>query len=219
MKPAYPIKNCCAIAIAPALLVLHVGCQSTVTPPANILNPETIYIAHYDTDHNSVVLPKQTDGSRVYVEYSYGDWRLYANYDQSWWNAFAGMTWPTGGALGRRTLEWDGQDLSMLVELLKSNEHCYAATPVVVEAEAAADLLSLLESRYDAGGLETIHNEAIGLTFVRDQRGYWFWHTCNHEVADWLNGIDCRVRGANPLGRFVVKHQDAELLPLSHETD
>ena len=51
---------------------------------------------------------------------------------------------------------------------------------------------------------EQEYNPLNGLTFVPYDRAYALWHTCNHQVADWLRDLGCTVGIAHAQGRFLI---------------
>lgn len=177
------------------------SCATVVHAPDDVDRPATVHLAHYDRYHSSLVIP----GEGVATEYTFGDLDLFARYDQSFWPAIKGMTFPTQGVLGRRVVAWTDGDLETLREALDNDDTCNRVSTVEV---ARADLEELQDELDDAfeRALDTkIENEAIGLTFVEYASCYTLLNNCNHELSRWLEQLGCRVTGVRALAQFEVK--------------
>ena len=159
------------------------GCVSTVTPPENPADPVTVYLAA-SACHAGVVLPHPGGGM---IEYAYGDWDWYALNHDRWYHALDTVLWPTQGALGRRRLKT--RDRTGLAAYFPSDR----LRPFLASRERAAGLVEELEERFRQHTDRMVHNERFGLSFVPDDRGYWFMANCNDRAAGWLRKLGCSV--------------------------
>ncbi|MFI4855978.1 MAG: hypothetical protein ACIAQF_13485 [Phycisphaerales bacterium JB065] len=193
------------------------GCTTHVTPPQAVSDPVTVYIVDYGR-HSSVLLPidqPDTDplGRTTLREYAYGDWVYYANTQQSHWNGAKALLWNTRGTLGRRDLSGLGPasdeapiEPAARIERTLSVERVF---PVVVEREAATDLLALLDARFETGGGDSssLYNPDFDLDFVPDEASYSVLHQCNHEVRDWLVLMGVEASGAPLVSEYKVNRR------------
>lgn len=182
-------------------MLLLGGCTTVVTPPATVSEPATVYLAHYEQYHTSLVIPT---GSSA-VEYTYGDWDLFARARRNPWTIFVGMTFPTQGALGRREVGFDGNDTTALQRRLAITDDCRNISVFSVEQEKLDALLAALETAYESARASEVYNPGFQLTFVESPHPYAIWHTCNHALATWLEELDCSVRGVGGITWFEVE--------------
>ena len=184
-------------AVACALLagVLWCGCASTVTPPRNPTDPVTVHLLATGR-HAGVLLPC---GDGRTVEYGYGDWSWYALGKTDWWRAPATVLWPTQGTLGRRYV--------LDADLAAMGHHYGRGTleELRVPRASAERLLADLDAQFAAGG-ETHFNEAYDMTFVKHPDGFWMFHDCHDQVAEWLRQLDCEVGWAPIRTGLRVEH-------------
>lgn len=190
------------------------GCMTRVSPPQSVSDPVTVYIVDYGR-HSSVLLPidqPEADplARTTLREYAYGDWAYYANTQQSHWNGAKALLWNTRGTLGRRDLSGLGPasdeapiEPAARIERTLSVERVF---PVVVERAAAADLIALLDARFETGGggTSSLHNPEFELDFVPDEASYSVLHHCNHEVRDWLVLLGAEASGAPLVSEYKV---------------
>ena len=185
------------LALACALLAtaLWCGCASTVTPPSEPPDPVQVYLLSTGR-HAGVLLPC---GDGRTVEYGYGDWSWYALGKTDWWRAPATVLWPTQGTLGRRyVLDAD----------LAAMSHSYGGGTLEelhVSRSSADRLLARLDAKFAAGG-EPHFNELFDMSFVKHEAGFWMFHDCHDEVAEWLRELDCSVRWAPIRTGLRVEH-------------
>jgi len=172
------------------------GCTARITPPAHLTNPVSVYVADYGR-HSSIILP--TGGPNL-IEYTYGDWQLYAQNRYRWYIGFTKLLLTEQGAMGRRTIEFvaNEQDLRKRVwakRLIK----------IEVEHDLAASLLSELETMYNSRIETQIYNAPVTTYFVQHDSRYWLMNNCNHATAEYLRRLGCDVRGCTVLSGFKVR--------------
>ena len=176
------------------------ACRVTIQEPAGVDRPVPVYLAHYDRYHTSLVIP----GERVATEFTYGDLDLFAHYNQSFWPAFKGMSFPTQGVLGRRVVGWDGHDVGALRVALNNQESCNRISTIHVDPNLLANLAEDLQRSFESASGSAIHNEHLGITFVCHPTSYTFLRNCNHQLADWLERLDCKVGYGRAMAKFEV---------------
>ncbi len=175
------------------------GCVTVVTPPAELERPITVYILHYEGNHNSLLLPS-TEGL---TEYSFGDWDWYAKSRGTLWAAVKSMALPSKGALGRRTVDLNYLAPGDPARELKSNPRFRSFTQLVVDSKRAQTLLQNLNTLYAAHEETELYNERVDLHFVEHPATYAVWNTCNHELSGWIKQLDCDVDSCS-VGYFAV---------------
>jgi hypothetical protein len=123
------------------------------------------------------------------IQYAYGDWKYYALGQQDWENTIAAVLIPTQGALGRRIF-------TSLTEFQQTSQQEQATILSVAVASAKVEQLRQeLNQRFDRQLSTYTENPDTGLTLVRDEQDYTLLHNSNHELVEWLQALDCRVRG------------------------
>lgn len=173
------------------------GCTTTIVPPRTVADPVSVYLVDYGR-HPSIVLPRTQS---ALVEYTFGEWKWYAENETAGLSAARAMMVPTQGALGRRHIEckphkpWTS-DLGYL--------HVYEIT---VERDRAAALLAQLDERWEAGAEDARFNEHYDLVFVPDEQEYHFMNNSNPTVARWLEDIGCEVRGSALLSQWRIAEE------------
>jgi hypothetical protein len=174
-----------AAAILVVLLLAAAGCTSTITPPAGVRAPVTVFLLR-EARHNGIVLPPCGDGAE-YVEFGYGDWSWFALGNDAWYHAFATVLWPTAGALGRRTFG------ARTADELHRRVTWAELHAIEVERERAHALRTELQRAFDAGAAHAHPRHDLGWVFVPDDRSYWFANNCADVAADWLQQLGCTV--------------------------
>lgn len=172
------------LAVVGALLaaVAWSGCASTVTAPKDPPDPVVVHLLSTGR-HAGVLLP---NGDGRTVEYGYGNWSWYALGKTDWWRAPATVLWPTQGTLGRRYI---------LDAELAAKNHDYGRGTLeeLCVSRASADrLLAHLDAQFAAGG-EPHFNETYDMSFVRHPDGFWGFHDCHDQVAEWLRELGCQI--------------------------
>ena len=159
------------------------GCVSTVTPPAQVKEPQTVYLM-FDKLHRGLVLPEEEKG---YIEYDFGDWDWYALNKNQWYHVFGTVLVPNRGTLGRRVIAArDGEELRTLFHWMQIKE-------LSVEKDRVSALREDLGAQYRKRAGEEVVNERYGISFVPHEDRFWFLYNCNDAVAGWLRRLGCRV--------------------------
>ena len=110
------------------------------------------------------------------------------------------LFWPTGGALGRRTL-----DVASDLETLRRRLGAEQVWPIEVEAPKARALFDRLQTEFELE-IDTLHHQPrYGLDFVRSPKTFHAFHNCNHETRSWLRELGCEVRCESFVADFVVE--------------
>lgn len=194
------------VLVALALAALA-SCTATIVPPRQVHEPRTVYLLDHGRT-SSLVLP-HNDG---FIRYAYGEHRWYALEETGPLRAFGAMLWPTQGTLGRKRLAIPpsgstseaAEEASIRSDVRVPIEAVY---PVRVEAERVAGLREALADRFDAAAAEAtvVHTPARDLRFVPASPRYHLLHNSNHATADWLEQLDCEVRGPTVLSKWRVE--------------
>ncbi|MFN0008064.1 MAG: hypothetical protein ACKVXR_09175 [Planctomycetota bacterium] len=186
------------LAVAGTLLAVAAwcGCASTVTPPKDPPDPIVVHLLSTGR-HAGVLLP---NGDGRTVEYGYGDWTWYALGKDDWWRAPAVVLWPTQGTLGRRYV--------LDADLAAMNLSYGGGTleELRVSRDSADRLLARLDTEFVAGG-EGHFNPLYDMSFVKHPDGFWMFHDCHDEVAEWLEELECDVGWAPIRAGLRVVHR------------
>jgi hypothetical protein len=162
-----------------------IASPALILPPVQPDNPIFVRITEHGL-HSRLVLPLSQ--GRL-IQYAYGDWKYYALGQQDWENTIAAILIPTQGALGRRMFD-------SLSEFQQTSQQEGATILSVAVASAKVNqLLQALNQRFDRQLSTYAENPHTGLTLVRDDQDYTIFHNSNHELVEWLQALDCRVRG------------------------
>ena len=187
------IKLLCASIIFITLFVLwNIHCTKTLVIQND--GDQTIYIAEYPGNHNSLLLPK---GSK-WVEFSFGDWDVYGISKVNFWTGFKSMGLPSQGALGTRTINWNGNDPKSLV----TTYNLLKVIAVKVPIEHADRLRHELETWLDGRKGDGLFNQNNNLFFVKHPAKYAAWNTCNSMLVKWLREMGLKVTGNGWAGNF-----------------
>lgn len=171
------------IALLAVAAVFFSSCSSTITPPADPPDPCRVFLLR-EAKHAGIVLPRSDD---AFAEFAFGDWDWYALLEDSWYDVFGTVLWPTQGCLGRRSLD------IYTVGLLERTGRLH---PLCVDRSRARSLLEELDKRFESGSASMIHNQRNRLSFVEDEKSFWFLYNCNDSVADWMERLGCDVSWA-----------------------
>ena len=166
-----------------ALVMTAMSCVNRVTPPARPDEPITVILLDHGR-HPSLMLPRDRN-EETWGRYSYGEWRWYAEGRGNVFGAFSAMLWPTRGALGRQLLH---ADQSVQVHFVRMH-------PIEVSSKRAHRLAQKLDAVFEADGREPRHNPDFHAEFVPHPRAYSIFNQSNKVMADWLQELDCEVRG------------------------
>lgn len=170
--------------------------QTNLEFPSALSHTKRAYIVNYQGNHNSLLLP----GEKEWKEFSYGDWDVYGKSKITFWTGFKSMGIPSQGALGYRTIKWDGKDEQRLPKLLGSLE----VLAIEVEFHKAELLLKNLEKHIESKRTTGTYNPQNHLFFVQYPKAYIAWHTCNNMLIDWLQNMGVRTKGLAWAGNFRV---------------
>jgi hypothetical protein len=168
------------IALAGALLA---GCQQTITPPARLVDPITVYIADHGR-HAGLVLPAPEGGK---TEWFWGDWRYFALRERSLGSGLRALFASPGATLGR--LDFASGDAAA-VQAATGAERVLA---LEVERPAAERLHAALTDRHARRRKEEV-THPDGSRFVPDAGGYRLSRNSNHKVCEWLEELGADAR-------------------------
>lgn len=183
--------------LALAVMVIALIFSPTIIiPPANPADPVTVYVADYGF-HSGLILPK---GDGKLIRYSYGDWYYFALRKQDWDNALAALFLPTPATLGRQQFN----SLSDLKQALGSDWRDILLSFSVSNVQVT-QLLASLDERFQQNLDTRVMKSKHGLVFVQDAQNYTIFHNSNHEVVEWLEELNCQVKGFVMWPNFHVK--------------
>jgi hypothetical protein len=169
------------LALVLALTGWLAGCVSTITPPADPLDPITIFLVQ-EASHVGLVFPG-ADGAMT--EYGFGDWDWYATMHDQWYHAFDTVLWSTRGTLGFRRFGSEARFLA--------NHPAKQRSPIRVPRVLAHLLVTSFAAEIARGESERLYNPTYDMTFVPAADGYWFGYNCYDAVSRWLRALDCHV--------------------------
>ena len=175
-----------SLAVVVAIVLGWISLPPRIIPPPDPAAPVTVYVMNQDF-HSRLILPNQED---EFVQYAYGDWQYFALYEQNIRTALAALFLPTQGALGRRSY-------SNLQTLEQETAERYngALLRFNVASARVSQLLESLNARIERNIDTAIINQRNRMTFVQDDQDYTLLHNSNHELARWLEALDCEVEG------------------------
>lgn len=185
------------IVVAGAALALPLACTTVVRLPAKPSEIAPVFLIH-EAKTSSLALPQP--GGR-FVRYAYGDWNWYALQNQSVWDGFAALFWPTPGTLGRAVIE-SAATADGMRRALGGAVEVYL---LEVERSASDRLLARLDEAHDRARQTGPVVQSYGLTFVRDPQRYTYFNNSNHRTAAWLRELGCEVRGPAFASRWRVE--------------
>jgi len=157
------------------------------TLPHLVEAPETLYLLQYSTwGHHSLAFYRD----KRLVEFTYGDWALFALNKRDTWTAVSHMLFPTLGALGRKVVEWQPHDPipPLFVD-------CIQAQPFQADGSQVTFLFDELTQAFESQMEHQVFHEEDGVWFVPYSVPYGFWNNCNHELAKWLVKLGGKVSG------------------------
>ncbi|WP_242058191.1 MULTISPECIES: DUF2459 domain-containing protein [Nostoc] len=181
--------------IITSILLVWMLSPTTIVPPTAPVEAITIYVTDYGW-HSRLVLPSRNG---ILIQYAYGDWNYFALNQQDLINGLAALFLPTQGTLGRRTFSNTAQ-----FEQIMERENASILSLKVGQAHVTR-LLKLLDKRFNRHLETRIENSQTGLTFVQDNQDYTLLHNSNHELAAWLQDLDCQIHGLIIWANFRVK--------------
>jgi hypothetical protein len=169
------------------------GC-ATVHPPANPVDPVTVYVADYGV-HSAVMLPV---GRNRFVEYAFGDWGYCAEDRDGPFDSVGALLVSQSSALGRRYIDLKPGDPYPMpkVELPKT------VFPVAVPRATVVAVEQKLAARYHRSLCSIVYNPGNDTDYVRDTEHYSVLHSCNGLTASELTDMGCKVNGWAIWSRF-----------------
>ena len=189
-------KNIASL-IASLLATTTLGCTNTVTPPAHVADPVTIYLVDQGRT-SSLLLPS---GNGKSVRWAYGNWNWYALGNKGPLDALAAMLIPSKAALGRREMN-QPRDTDAIRAEVDSIQYLYA---IQVEREREQNVSRRLEGEFLQNNTGEVNNRESDLSFVRVNSCYWAFHDSNHVVSAWLEEMGCEVKGSKIYSVWDVK--------------
>ncbi len=174
--------------------LLTCSCATTLKLPTKTENAEKVYLLKYSTwGHHSLAFHK----AGKLIEYTYGDWEVFALDKRDAWTAWKNITFHTQGALGRKIVTINRGDW-----ICNKFIGCEDVVPFYAPENKVNTLFADLQDQY-SNRLETeVFNSAAEIFFVKDERPYWAFHNCNHQLVEWLEFLGGEISGRifyNPL--------------------
>lgn len=169
------------------LLSMIMGCSTALKLPESDGDREEVYLLSYSTwGHHSLAFYRDS----MLVEFTYGDWDLFALNRRDAWTAWKNMTFYTQGALGRKVVTWAPG--TPLCPLLKE---CKNVKSFLASSAKTKKLYSRLQDAYRKQENTEVLNDVEQVYFVKYDVSYWAFHNCNHELADWLEELGAKISG------------------------
>jgi len=174
------------------------GCATTVTPPARIDDPATVFIADYGR-HASLILPDDTDGANL-VEFTTGDWCYFAMHRVHPLSVARALLLPTQTTLGRRYYD----EAPQTYHTRHTKTPPKRIVPLEVDGQSVNVLTQYLNRIYSDHTESETYNPNRQFHFVKTDAPYNLFSNSNHDVAKWLRELDCTVHGPAILSNFQV---------------
>lgn len=197
LPPALPLLAW--LALLPAA-----GCATRVVPPAQVADPQTVYVADYG-HHASLVLPRESHG---YAEFAFGEWGWFALGRQGWYRALPILTLSSPGTIGVRDISIPHGRAHLERELPVEHLH-----ELRVERSAARELRTRFDEHFVTHAAELVYNRDLDMRFVPYPMRYSLVWQCNSMLADWLRQLGCQVRGPALLAEFEIAPPGASTQP------
>jgi len=148
---------------------------------------ELVYLIQYSTwGHHSLGFYR----NGKIIEFTYGDWVMFALNKRDLVTSITHMAWPTLGALGRKTVEW-----RLGTPLIQHFTNCHDIVPFMVNAGLSNTLFDRLTTAYEGAIIDQVYHQEDDLYFVPYNVSYALWNNCNHELAKWLVELGGTVKG------------------------
>ena len=148
---------------------------------------ETVYLFQYSTwGHHSLGFYRNGQ----LIEFTYGDWALFALDKRDLKTAVTHMAFPTLGALGRKAISWTPSEPA-----IPKFTDCIDLVPFPANAQLVETLYSRLNAEFERSINDQIYHEADELYFVPYKVPYSLLNNCNHELAKWLVELGGEVSG------------------------
>jgi hypothetical protein len=156
-----------------------------IIPPTEVATPATVYVINQDF-HSRLVLP--TSDERL-VQYAYGDWQYFALHNQTPRTALKALFLPTQGTLGRSVYN----DVNTLQQVIDAYD--LSLLHLTVEQEQVTQLRQALTDEFNQNKETAIVNTLNRMAFVQTDQDYTLLQNSNHRVVEWLEALDCQVKG------------------------
>ncbi|MCG8314109.1 MAG: hypothetical protein MI976_12935 [Pseudomonadales bacterium] len=167
--------------------LLTASCSTTFKLPKRTEDMETVYLLKYSTwGHHSLAFYR--NGS--FVEYTYGDWELFALNKRDVWTAWKNMTFDTQGTLGRKSVDLKPGD-----PICEQFVGCERVVPFDAPSKKVNALAKSLQHTYDTHIESQVYNAKEAVYFVKHDTPYWGFHNCNHQLVEWLEFLGAEVEG------------------------
>lgn len=161
----------------PTKFVLPLPSKSTVA----------VYLLQYSTwGHHSLAFYKDDQ----LIEFTYGDWALFALDKRDLFTSLSHMLFPTMGTLGRKIVQWKPNEA---IPPLFTD--CKKAVPFTADKRQVNDLFNELTSAFQQRESDKVFHEEDAVWFVPYPVYYGVWNNCNHELAKWLTQLGGKVSG------------------------
>lgn len=173
------------------------GCATVVEPPPEPPDAVSAFLVDYG-HHSGIVLP--VGDGRGLMEYSYGERGWFALNRENPLQAFGTLVMSCPGSFARRPLSGPATAANVRDQVVAEG-----LWELRVDRAACESLAADLDRRWRDREATAAFNPATGLLHVDDRRTYHLLgHNCNHELADWLRRLGCRVRSFSVTADFRV---------------
>ncbi len=157
---------------------------ATIIPPAAPVDPVTVHVAEFEL-HTRLLLPQ---GDR-WVQYGFGDWNYYALNRHDLPHALMALLVTTRGALGV------GEFASLAEFQADLDPAGFELLSFEVSSAEVNQLMRSLHHRFERQVLNgQANNPSNNLRLVQDEQTYSLLHNSNHELAEWLEALNCQVK-------------------------
>lgn len=175
-----------------AVILAWIIVPATIIPPAAPANPVIVHVAESGL-HAHLVMPL---GDR-WVQYEFGDWHYFALERRTVFRGVLALLFPTPGALGRR-------EITALEPLQARWEQAgYRLLNFEVSAAAVTRLQRSLNDRFEAAAQQqVVYNRQLNVNLVQYGQSYSLLHNSNHELAEWLQALNCQVESLSLWSEF-----------------
>jgi hypothetical protein len=178
-----------------AKLVIIIFSPTVIIPPIEPLEPVTVYVVDYGF-HSRLVLPDRTG---KLLQYGYGDWQYFALQNRDVLTTLKALFIPTQGTLNREELS----NLNTLKEIAEAQRRINLLE-VEVAQEKMLKLREKLEDRFYQNIDSKITYSNGRSQFIKDDQDYTIFYNSNHQVVEWLEAMECKVKGIIILPSFQV---------------
>lgn len=191
-------------AMGVCVMACAAGCGSSVSPPAGVKDPVTVYLL--DTGRTSSVVLPLPGPSPAYVRWTFGQWDWYALEKDGPLDALPVLFCPSQGTLGRQSMRppRPGESPADAFGRQLYAAHAEHVHELEVERSQAAALQSKLDVAFASEAKTQITGKSSRISFVHYDRKYAGWSNSNHQTGDWLRELGCEVRGCGFLSDWSI---------------